>query len=40
MNRVYYKSIANARLTSRMRQVVVLFFAVVAGILVSVSLNF
>jgi hypothetical protein len=40
MNKVYYKGASSARLTSRMRQVVVLFLAVVAGILVSVSINF
>jgi hypothetical protein len=40
MNRVYHKGIANSGLASRMRQVLVLFLAVIAGILVSVSLNF
>lgn len=40
MNRVYYRSITNARVASRLRQVLVLFLAVVVGILVSVSVNF
>ena len=40
MHRVYYKSVASAKVASRMRQVLVLFLAVIAGILVSVSLNF
>lgn len=40
MNRVYYKSVAHSGFSSRLRQVLVLFLAVVAGILVSVSINF
>ena len=40
MNRVYYRDVAHARMAARLRQVLVLFAAVVVGILVSVSVNF
>lgn len=40
MNRVYYRSVNNARMVSRFRQMLVLFLAVVVGILISVSINF
>jgi hypothetical protein len=40
MNRVDFRDIAHARLAARLRQVLVLFLAVVVGILVSVSYNF
>ena len=40
MNRVAYRGVANARMAARIRQVLVLFLAVVVGILVSVSINF
>lgn len=40
MNRVAYRGIANTRMASRLRQVLVLFLAVVVGILLSVSINF
>jgi len=40
MNRVDFKEIANARIAARLRQVLVLFIAVVVGILLSVSINF
>jgi hypothetical protein len=40
MNRVAYRGIANDRMAARLRQVLVLFLAVVAGILLSVSINF
>lgn len=40
MNRVDFREIANARIAARLRQVLVLFLAVVAGILISVSVNF
>jgi len=40
MNRVAYRGIANARMAGRLRQVLVLFLAVVVGILLSVSINF
>jgi hypothetical protein len=40
MNRVDYRGIAHARMAARFRQVLVLFLAVVVGILVSVSINF
>ncbi|MGC1241582.1 MAG: hypothetical protein WA874_08330 [Chryseosolibacter sp.] len=40
MNRVTYRGIAQARMAARFRQVLVLFLAVVVGILVSVSINF
>jgi hypothetical protein len=40
MNRVDFKQMAHARMAARLRQVVVLFAAVVIGILVSVSVNF
>ena len=40
MNRVDFRGIANARMAARLRQVLVLFLAVVVGILVSVSVNF
>ena len=40
MNRADFRNIANARIAARMRQVLVLFVAVVVGILVSVSFNF
>jgi hypothetical protein len=40
MNRVDFRVMANARLAARLRQVLVLFLAVVVGILVSVSYNF
>ena len=40
MNRVAYRGVTNARMAARLRQVLVLFLAVVAGILVSVSINF
>lgn len=40
MNRVAYRGVANARMAARFRQVLVLFLAVVVGILVSVSINF
>ena len=39
MNRVDFRDIANARIAARFRQVLVLFLAVVAGILISVSVN-
>ena len=40
MNRVDYRGYAHARMAARLRQVLVLFLAVVVGILVSVSVNF
>ena len=40
MNRVDYRDIAHARIAARLRQVLVLFAAVVVGILISVSVNF
>lgn len=40
MNRVDYRSIANARMAARLRQVLVLFLAIIGGILISVSVNF
>lgn len=40
MNRVDYRGIAHARMAARFRQALVLFLAVVVGILVSVSINF
>lgn len=40
MNRVDFKQMANARIAARLRQILVLFVAVVVGILVSVSVNF
>jgi len=40
MNRVDFRDIAHARIAARLRQVLVLFAAVVAGILISVSVNF
>lgn len=40
MNRVDFKQMAHARIAARLRQVVVLFVAVIVGILVSVSVNF
>lgn len=40
MNRVDFRGIAQARTAARLRQVLVLFLAVVVGILVSVSVNF
>ena len=40
MSRVDYRGISNTRMAARLRQVLVLFIAVVVGILVSVSVNF
>jgi hypothetical protein len=40
MNRVDYRGYAHARMAARLRQVLVLFVAVIVGILVSVSVNF
>jgi hypothetical protein len=40
MNRVDFRGYAHARMAARLRQVLVLFVAVVVGILVSVSVNF
>lgn len=41
MNRVDFRGYAHARMAARLRQVLVLFLAVVVGILVSVfSVNF
>ena len=40
MNRVDFRGNAHARMAARLRQVLVLFVAVVVGILVSVSVNF
>jgi hypothetical protein len=40
MNRVNFRDAAHARIAARLRQVLVLFAAVVVGILVSVSVNF
>jgi hypothetical protein len=39
MQRLDYREIANARITNRIRQVVVLILTIVAGILISVSIN-
>ncbi len=40
MNRVDFRDIAKARIAARLKQVFVLFLAVVGGILISVSVNF
>jgi hypothetical protein len=40
MNRVDFRDIANAKMTARFRQVLVLFLAIVVGILISVGVNF
>jgi hypothetical protein len=40
MNRVNFRDAAQARIAARLRQVLVLFAAVVVGMLVSVSVNF
>jgi len=40
MNRVDYRSPARLRMASRMKQAVVLFVAVIVGILASVTVNF
>ncbi len=40
MNRVDFRGSAQARMAARLRQVLVLFVAVIVGILVSVSVNF
>lgn len=40
MNRVDFRGNVQARIAARLRQVLVLFLAVVVGILVSVSVNF
>lgn len=39
MNRVDFRDIANARIAARLRQVLVLFLAIVAGMLISISVN-
>lgn len=39
MNRVDFRDIANARIAARLKQVLMLFLAVVVGILISVSVN-
>jgi hypothetical protein len=39
MQRLDYREIANARISNRIRQVVVLILTIVAGILISVSIN-
>ncbi len=40
MERVDYREIANARVTGRIKQVLVLFLTIVIGILISVSVNY
>ncbi|WP_255534593.1 hypothetical protein [Chryseolinea lacunae] len=39
MNNIDYRDIANARLSSRLKQVLVLALVIVIGMLVSVSVN-
>ena len=39
MERIDFKEIANARISARIRQVVVLILTIVIGILISVSVN-
>ena len=39
MNRADFRDIANARIAARLKQVVVLFLAVVVGMLISVFVN-
>ena len=39
MQRIDYREIANARITNRIKQFVVLILTIVAGILISVSIN-
>ena len=38
-DRVSYKEIANARITGRIKQMVVLILTIIIGILISVSVN-
>jgi hypothetical protein len=39
IERLSYKEVANARLTARVRQMMVLLLTIVIGILISVSIN-
>jgi hypothetical protein len=39
MERLDYKEVANARITNRIKQVIVLILTIVIGILISVSIN-
>lgn len=39
MDRLYYKEVANARVTARLKQVAVLMLTIVIGILISISVN-
>jgi hypothetical protein len=39
MERIDYKEIANARISNRIKQVVVLILTIIIGILISVSVN-
>lgn len=39
MDRIDYKEIANARISGRIRQAIVLLLTIIIGILISVSVN-